>query len=121
MAELLRLFELADEFGITTGQAMDLCDEAGVSAESGSTLLTATDAAALRAAAHQLGLGDRAVGRAAGRPPGGDDPAIAPPPGWVRMADAGPTEEPAPAPPLVPEAPRKRRGRKRSGRPDPPS
>jgi len=103
MADLLRLFELADEFGMTTGQALDLCDHLGISAESGTTLLTATDAEAIRAAAHAAGLGDRAVGPAHGARTWGPEPAIAPPPGWVRADSVSTSQQSAPDAPVAPD------------------
>src|SRR5262249_33514599 len=66
----------------------------------------------LRQAAYREGLGDRAVGRAAGDAPASpvEPHAVAPPPGWVRDGGAPTIEqppprpvEPAPSRPLEPE------------------
>jgi hypothetical protein len=46
----VRVVELADEFELTTAQALDVCDRAGIPAADGSTVLTTADIAAFRAA-----------------------------------------------------------------------
>jgi hypothetical protein len=97
MAELKRLFEFADEFGITTAQALELCDIAGIPARDGGTLLTGSDAARLRQAAAGAGLGNGAGPAGAGpfdpaeagRPGRPAGVAVAPPPGWVHVNDLG--------------------------------
>src|SRR6476619_5280426 len=50
---VLPLYELADEFGLTTADALDVCDRAGVVADSGATMLDAADAEKFRRAAAQ--------------------------------------------------------------------
>ncbi|MBI2704287.1 MAG: hypothetical protein HYX32_03205 [Actinobacteria bacterium] len=47
----LALVQLADEFGLTTAGALDLCDELGIAAEHGGSSITNGDADRFRSAA----------------------------------------------------------------------
>lgn len=49
----ISLVELADEFSLTTAQALDVCDRANVRAAGGGSMLTDDDAALFRSAATQ--------------------------------------------------------------------
>lgn len=92
----VHVYELADEFHLTSAEALDVCDRAGLAADSGATRLSPADAERFRAEAGRPPVAPDPFGEADPAP----DEGVAPPPATEWSYRTGPPQ-PEPGAPTI--------------------